>query len=227
MIVLDRLDKQYGKGAETCTVFHGLSLNLPSDRCLAILGAAGSGKSTFIRLLAGLEEPSAGSIERYARVSFPVGYARGLRYHLSARQNLAYAARLYGADVDEVVEFVEGIVGLGEAFDAPLRGLTTHQLASLRFAMAYAVPFDTYLFDNFVAAGTPEFRQKCIAMFEARAAECGMIVAVRDLRTARRFCDAALVLDGCGGTLFDSLDEGIRYLADRSPDDDARSSGTG
>ncbi|MBL6749551.1 MAG: ATP-binding cassette domain-containing protein [Nevskia sp.] len=215
MIVLDRVDKHYGSGAEACTVFQGLSLHLPSDRRLAVLGAAGCGKSTFIRLLAGLEEPSTGSIERHARVSFPVGYGRGLKYHLSARQNLAYAARIYGADVDEVVGFVEGIVGLGDAFDAPLRGLGGQQLASVRFAMAYAIPFDTYLFDNFIAAGTAEFREKCIAMFEARAAECGIIMAVRDLRTARRFCDAALVLDNGGGTLFDTLDEGIRFLAAR------------
>jgi capsular polysaccharide transport system ATP-binding protein len=215
VVILNSVDKCFRGVYGERRVFAGLSARLPTDRRLALLGAQGSGKSTLISLLAGLEEPSAGSIIRYARLSFPVGYSRGLKYYMSARQNASHAARIYEADIDEVVGFVEQVVDIGEEFDEPLRTLTAHQRAAFAFALAYAIPFDAYLLDGHIGSGDAEFRRKCFAMFEGRiAGGAGVILAVRDLRTARRYCDCGAVIRDGRLLVFDELEEAIAALQD-------------
>src|SRR5215469_7714258 len=102
MIVLRNLTKSFKTAAGTTIVFDGVDLELPVDRRLAVLGPRGSGKTTLIKMLAGMERPSGGGIERLASVSLPVGYSRGFLNTISARQNADFFARCFGADVDEV-----------------------------------------------------------------------------------------------------------------------------
>jgi capsular polysaccharide transport system ATP-binding protein len=199
-------------------LFQDLSLTLPGNRHLAILGPAGSGKSTLIKLLAGIEQPDRGTIRCHTRVSFPLGYGRGLKHQMSARHNLSHAARIYGARVEEVVDFVERVLDWGRDFDEPLRSLPPQQSACFRYAMSYAIPFDTYLIDGPVSIGSPAFRDKCQAMFEARAATSGMIMTARDVRTARRHCDlGALIHDG-GIVLYQDFEEAAAALLELEAD---------
>lgn len=206
MIRLQSLTYAYRKGA---AVVDGLTIDLPSDRRLAILGAQQSGKTTLVQLLSGLLSPSAGSIERHARLSFPAGYQRGFRMASTLGQNLTFAAKIYGADADEVIAFVAEVTGLGAMVDRPLRDLSVQDRMNTSFALAYALPFDTYLFDNTFSVGEPDFRAKCQAMFQARSRTAGVILATRFARTALQFCDCALVLDKGRATYFDTIAEGV------------------
>ncbi|WP_226015730.1 ATP-binding cassette domain-containing protein [Novosphingobium sp. FKTRR1] len=206
MIRLQSLTYAYRKGAP---VIDGLTVDLPSDRRLAILGAQQSGKTTLVQLLAGLITPGSGSIERLARLSFPAGYQRGFRMASTLGQNITFAAKIYGADADEVIGFVADVTGLGAMVDRPLRDLSVQDRMNTSFALTYALPFDTYLFDNTFTVGEPDFRAKCLAMFEARSRTSGMIVATKFARTASQFCDCALVLIKGHATYYDDVAQGV------------------
>lgn len=190
-------------------VFDGLTIDLPTNRRLALFGLPGSGKSTLIRLLAGLEPPDEGTIERFARLSFPVGYLRAMKAKLSPRQNLTFASRIYGADVDEIMEFVERVTEFGDLMDEPLVRLPVRERQSFACALSYAIPFDTYLIDGIFAGGSPEFRIKCQAMLEARAATRGLIFATSQKTIALKICDCGAVLHDGQITLYDDVREAV------------------
>lgn len=212
MISLIDLSKTIKTSSETRVIFDRVSLSLPTNRKIALLGGSGSGKTILLHLLAGLERPSSGRIERRARVSLPVGYARALKLTLSARQNAEFFAKCYRADVKEVVGFVQRISEMGSDFDQPLRDAPLKLRQQFAYTLSYAIPFDVYLIDSAPAAGVPQFREKCLAMFEERLRAAGVVFATSDLRMAQRYCDQALLIRNTKITLHGNVAEAVELL---------------
>ena len=207
MIRLDNLKYSYFRGK---TVFDGISIEVPSHHRMAVLGGPNSGKTTLIGLLSGVIDPTAGKIERFARLSYPAGYNRAFRTSNSVRQNIMFAAQIYDADPGEVVDFIGAVIGLSDELDRPLRDLPIPTRMVLAFALTYALPFDTYLFDNVIGPGDPATRDLWRQMYDARAATSGMILATRLPRMAEAYCDCALVLrHGADPVFCDDLRDGI------------------
>lgn len=210
MILFDNVSLSLSAGRIGVTVLDQASLRLPTDRHLVVLGQPGSGKTSLVRLLAGAILPDSGAIQRHARLSFPAGFSGGYKRDLSVRENIAHAAWLYGADGDEVVEFVARLAELGEALHMDFGELPPQLRLRLAYAVTYAIPFDTYLIDNRAAMGDPEFRARCEAVFEARTRDCGYILATSNARYARRMAQSVAVLHDGGLRLYDDADAGIR-----------------
>src|SRR5215213_9914933 len=115
MIILDDVTKTTGEGKKKQEVLAAVRVNLPTNCRIAVLGRRSRDKDVFMDLLAGLVLPDAGRIVRKAQVSFPAGHLGGFTNELTVRENVAYAARLYGADVDSVVDFVANVGEMGAA----------------------------------------------------------------------------------------------------------------
>jgi capsular polysaccharide transport system ATP-binding protein len=209
MIVFDNVTKTLTSGHIRTTVLNEATLSIPTDRRVAIIGHHGSGKTTLIQLIAGILTPTSGAIERHARVSFPVGYAAGFRSQLTMRQNLAHSARLYGADIDEVTAFVSAVTESEDVLDQPLGRLPQQMRLCFAYAVGYAIPFDVYLFDNLIAVGNADFRQKCFAMFEARSQSSGVLIATRDVRVAARHADMGAVISDGKIELYENVKDAI------------------
>jgi len=212
MIRLDNISYAYFRGEN---VIDQVSIDLPSHSRMAVLGGPESGKTTLIGLLSGVIDPTRGRIERFAHLSFPAGYNRAFRFANTVRQNLAFAAQLYGADPAEVVDFVCGIIDLNGRIDRPMRELPVGMRPVVAFALTYALPFDTYLFDNIIGPGDPATRDLWRQLFEARTAAAGAIVATRQPRVAEAYCDCALVLRrDSPPVFFENLREAIALFED-------------
>lgn len=209
MIIFDNVTKTLTSGHIRTTVLDEVTLRIPTDRRVAIIGHHGSGKTTLIQLIAGLLTPTSGSIERHARVSFPVGFAAGFRPQLTMRQNLAHTARLYGADIGEVTGFVAAVTETEDVLDQPLGRLPQQTRLCFAYAVGYAIPFDVYLFDNLIAVGNADFRQKCFAMFESRSQSAGVLIATRDVRVAARHADMGAVINEGKIELYENVKDAI------------------
>jgi capsular polysaccharide transport system ATP-binding protein len=191
MIRLDNVSFAYQRGRNE---LDRVTIELPSHRRMAILGGQETGKTTLIGLLAGVIDPTGGRIERLAHLSFPAGYNRAFRLANTVRQNVIFAARVYDADPGEVVDFICGILDLNDWIDRPMRDLPVQTRRSVAYALTYALPFDTYLFDNIIGPGDPATRDLWRVLYEARTATAGAVLATRQPRVAETYCDCALVL---------------------------------
>jgi len=209
MILLDNVGAVLSSGRLRTTVLDSVSVTLPTNDHLVILGREGSGKTTLIRLLAGTVMPTTGTIDRYARVSFPVGFTGGFKGKLSVRENIVHAAYLYDCDADEVLAFVTEVADFHEILRETYVDLPPQLRVKMAYAVSYAIPFETYLIDNRPIAGENEFREKIEYIFEQRMKESGFILLSSTSRHARKYARRVGILHNRQIVLFDDPDRGI------------------
>jgi heme exporter protein A len=136
-------------------VFAGLSFTLPPGGALLLVGANGAGKSSLLRLLAGLVPLAEGELlwQGADALADRVAHAARLRYlshqdalkpSLSARENLSFYARLWGGDVEAALD----AVGLAELAELPARVLSSGQKRRLALARLALAPAPLWLLDE-------------------------------------------------------------------------------
>lgn len=204
------------------TVLSSVSIKIPSNRRIALVGGSDRDKEILIDILAGAAMPSSGRVERRAEVSFPVGSLPGFSKEFSVRLNVAHVARLYGANVRQTVEIVETAFNIGAAFDKSYAQLSRDLRKPLAQIVAFALPFDVYALtdDRFQPpSAKPQRRQRgadhsaaCFALFQARLRTSGMIIPTNDSGFISEYCDAAMLLDRGRLRLFDDPNEAVRVL---------------
>lgn len=214
MIVLDGVSKSFRTDSGYRVVLDDVSITLPSDRHIGVLGRNGAGKSTLLRIISGAEAPDAGRIEKHVRVSWPLGFTGGFHLALTARENLRFVSRIYDTDVDDVTAFVYDFAELGDYFDMPIATLSSGMRARLAFGLSLAMRFDFYLVDELVSVGDHWFRAKAQQEFERIRAESGLLLVSHNPATIRRFCDTGLVLRHGRLIMFDAIEDAIDYYLD-------------
>lgn len=206
MIALDAVSKIYRtRQGGRRIVLDGVSAEFPDGCNVGVLGANGAGKSTLIRLLAGSEMPDRGRIRRDGRVSFPLGYGGTFHGALSGRENVAFVARVYGADLRQTIDYVADFAELGGYFDMPVKTYSAGMRARLAFGACLAIDFDTYLIDEVTEIGDERFRRKCALAFRERLQHSDIILVTHNIRTIRQYCERGAVLSNGELRLYDDV----------------------
>jgi capsular polysaccharide transport system ATP-binding protein len=212
MIIFEGVTKVAGAGQAKRNLLTAVQALLPSDRRIAVFARNEQDKKLFIDLLAGLVLPSAGRIVRKAQLSFPPGYLGGFTRGLSVRVNVAHVARIYGAHVETVVDFVSQVSGLGKEFNKLYGDLPNLKKRYLSDILAFSIPFDVYLLgEDVVRPGSARYNKEARALFEARCKTSGMFIASGDAAFAREFCDMGLVLNDGNLRLFRNVERAIAF----------------
>jgi len=212
MITLDRVSKVYRTRNGRKTVLDNVNVTFEPGHNFGILGVNGAGKSTLVRLLAGSEMPNFGVIRRHSRVSFPLGFGGTFHGALSGRENVAFIARIYGAGMRSVFEYVEAFSELGQYLYMPVNTYSAGMRARLAFATCLALDFDLYLIDEVTEVGDQRFRQKCAEAFHERMQRSDIILVTHNIHTLRQYCDRGAILANGELTLFDDIGTAIgRY----------------
>ena len=102
MLEFENVSKSYWTGMQRKVILDRVSFRVELGNSLGVLAPNGTGKTTLINMMAGLEKPDEGFIRRDARISFPLGFMGGVVSRVSAVENSRYIARLYGLDPDYV-----------------------------------------------------------------------------------------------------------------------------
>jgi len=178
---------------------------------LGILAPNGTGKTTLINMIAGLEKPDDGEIMRACRVSFPLGFMGGIVPRLSAMENSRFIARLYDLDPDYVEAFCRWLCGLEEYFDMPVGTYSQGMRARFSFALLLALDFDMYLIDEGMPTTTDvEFNKKAGSLLRERLERATVIIVSHQAETLEKFCRSAAVLKDGRFMMFDTLEEAKR-----------------
>ena len=209
MIQLDRVFKFYKTEGHVKIVLDHVSAVFQSGRSYGLLGVNGAGKSTTMRLMAGTELQNSGRIRRSVRVSWPLGFSGGFHPHMSARENIKFVARAYGADIRQVIAFVEDFSELGDYIDIPIKTYSSGMMARLAFGVSMAIEFDCYLIDEITAVGDARFQARCQTVFNRRRQNTDLIVVSHSMQTIKEYCDHGAVLVDGQMMMFDSVDRAI------------------
>ncbi|OYX62026.1 MAG: ATP-binding protein [Novosphingobium sp. 32-60-15] len=212
MIVGTNLRKVYRAGHGEKLVFDGLDFTIMPGQKVGLLGRNGAGKSTLIKLIGGVEMPTRGKIERHMSVSWPLGFGGGFQGSLSGYDNARFIARIYGKSYRDIRDFVEDFTELGRQLRMPVKTYSSGMRARLAFALSLVIEFDCYMIDEIILVGDQNFQRKCHhELFEKRA-DRALLVASHSVETIREYCDSALLLDACRGTMYTDVDAALeRY----------------
>ncbi len=185
--------------SETFKALDDVSFAVPAGTTFGIIGRNGSGKSTALKLIAGITKPTTGRVDVHGRVSALIELGAGFHPEISGRENVFINGIMLGLtkrDIqkrfDEIVEFAE----LTEFIDAPVKTYSSGMYMRLGFSVAIHVDPDVLLVDEVLAVGDEGFTHKCLDKFgEFKRRGKTILLVTHSLSLVERFCDEAVWLD--------------------------------
>lgn len=214
MLAFDRVTKFYRTKNIKKTILSDFSFQFPANRNLGIMGRNGAGKSTMMRLMAGIEPPDQGHVYRTSRVSWPLGFAGGFNGSMTGIENIRFVSRIYGQDTEEVIEYVTAFAELGPSLRLPIKTYSSGMKARLAFGLSMAIDFDVYLIDEITAVGDEDFKKKSKAVFQDKLARSQIFMISHSPNTIKQYCDCGLLLEGDQIRFFDAVDDLIAAYKD-------------
>jgi capsular polysaccharide transport system ATP-binding protein len=213
MILCEQVTKSYPMGHGRKQVLNGINLDIKRGEHIGFLGRNGAGKSTFIKLIGGVELPTSGKIRRQMSVSWPLGFAGGFQGSLTGYDNARFIARIYGHDYRDIRDFVEDFTELGPQLKMPVKTYSSGMRARLAFALSLAIEFDCYLIDEVIMVGDANFHQKCHRELFEKRGDRALVLASHSAETIREFCNRAMVLNQGLGTMYSDVSEALEVYA--------------
>jgi putative spermidine/putrescine transport system ATP-binding protein len=204
-LVLDGIAKSFG----TVAALHELSLTIPQGKFVCLLGPSGCGKTTLLRLIAGLDSPSAGRIRldgaditelpAHRRDFGMVFQSLALFPHLSVGENIAYPLRIRGASkADQTAEVARllDLVRLPGIADRPVSRLSGGQRQRVAIARALALKPKLFLLDEPLSALDAKLREAMQIELKLLQERLGIttIVVTHDQREAMTMADLVVVM---------------------------------
>src|SRR5712664_3138638 len=185
--------------SETFPALTDVSFTVPKGSTYGVIGRNGSGKSTALKLIAGITKPTSGTVRVDGRISALIELGAGFHPEISGRENVFINGIMLGLTkreiqrrFDEIVEFAE----LTDFIDAPVKTYSSGKYMRLGFAVAINVDPDVLLVDEVLAVGDEGFTHKCLDKFaEFRRHGKTILLVTHSLHLVERFCDEALWLD--------------------------------
>ena len=185
--------------SDTFPALTGVTFSVPKGSTCGVIGRNGSGKSTALKLVAGITKPTSGTVRVEGRISALIELGAGFHPEISGRENVFINGIMLGLTkreiqerFDEIVDFAE----LREFIDAPVKTYSSGMYMRLGFAVAIHVNPDVLLVDEVLAVGDEGFTHKCLDKFaEFRRRGKTILLVTHSLNLVERFCDEALWLD--------------------------------
>ncbi len=208
MIKFENVSKSYWTGKRRKVILDDASFTIPIGISLGIFAKNGTGKTTLINMMAGIEMQDSGRITRDCKVSFPLGPVGGMSPKLSTAENIRIIARMHGQDPDPVEAQCRYIADIEEYFDRPMSQYSTGMAARARYAMLLSLDYDIYLIDESLPTTTDvEFNRRASDMLSDKLRESTVIIVSHEESLVRQFCHQAAVLQDGDLHFFDTIEE--------------------
>jgi ABC-2 type transport system ATP-binding protein len=214
---LSFLHPERRQAVEEFWALKGVSLRVQDGEALGLIGRNGSGKSTFLKLIAGVHRPTSGRllVARGARISSMIELGVGFHPELTGRENVFLSASIHGltrVQIDRIYDSVVEYSGLEHFIDVPIKNYSSGMHMRLGFAIAANLDPDILLLDEIFAVGDADFQQRCIATLKRFMAAGKTIILVSHEPSAiRAICRRVCVLER-GELAFDGgLEAGLGF----------------
>jgi len=184
---------------EAFVALKDVTFSVARGSTVGVIGRNGSGKSTALKLVAGITKPSAGTVRVTGRISALIELGAGFHPEISGRENVFINGIMLGLSKREVEERFDDIVNfaeLREFIDAPVKTYSSGMYMRLGFAVAIHVDPEVLLVDEVLAVGDEAFTHKCLDKFgELHRRGKTVLIVTHSLGLVERLCDDAVWLD--------------------------------
>lgn len=214
MIQLNNVTKLFKTDGAKKYILKNVTFTIPQGVNLGILGRNGAGKSTFLRMLGGIDFPTSGKITSDKSFSWPMGLAGGFQPSMTGRQNVKFVCRIYGKNNDEIKETIESVKKfseLGDYFDMPIKTYSSGMRSRLSFGMSLAFDFDYLIIDETLSVGDQNFKKKAKDALIQKIQNSNILLVSHAMEDLRKLCDAGVVLDNGVLSYFEDINDAIAF----------------
>ncbi len=195
-----------------------INFTIRKGETLGIIGKNGSGKTTILKLLSGITEPSKGSINIKGRVTELLELGAGFHPEFTGRENIYLNGAILGLSRKEINQKMDSIISfadIGDFIDVQVKTYSSGMYLRLGFAIAAQVDPDILLIDEVLAVGDLAFQKKCFERIEELKKKGKTILFVsHDLNAVRKICDRTIWLNEGKIEIDDATEKAINfYLA--------------
>lgn len=205
MLELDKVSLNFraSKGSFDHGVHHVLdevSFKLYENETLGIIGRNGAGKTTMLRIMAGILAPTSGAVSMKAgKTSSLLSIGLGFQADLSGRDNAMLAAMFQGSTKKQALSYLEEIKefsDLGDSFEEPVKTYSSGMRSRLGFTTALLTHVDILLIDEVLSVGDAQFKQKAASAMKERIGGNQTVVFVSHSDSQiEELCDRAIWID--------------------------------
>lgn len=194
-----RRDRERALAPEEFWVLNDVSFDLRKGETLGIIGHNGAGKSTMLKHLSGIMEPTRGNIEVNGRLSALIEVGAGFHPDLTGRENVFLNGVILGMTRAEIKRKFEEIVefaGIEEFIDTPVKRYSSGMFARLGFSVAAHLEPDILVIDEVLSVGDFAFQRKGLEKMRAIAKSGATVIFVsHNLQAVAEFCQRGLLLE--------------------------------
>lgn len=185
----------------------GISFDVHRGETVGIVGTNGSGKSTILKIITGVLEPTEGSVSVKGKISALLELGAGFNQEYTGRKNIFLNGRMMGISKNEmkkreqdIIEFAE----IGDFIDQPVKTYSSGMFARLAFAVAINVEPDILIVDEALSVGDLFFQNKCFRKFdELKEKGVTIIFVSHDISSVRQMCSRVVWIEKGKQIIFD------------------------
>lgn len=177
-----------------------ISFDVHRGEVVGLVGTNGSGKSTMLKIIAGVLEPSEGGVKVHGNIAPLIELGAGFDPELSARENiylngalLGYTKEFIDANFDGIIEFAE----LKDFVDMPLKNFSSGMVARIAFAIATITEPDILIVDETLSVGDVFFQQKCERRIQhfIESGDVTVLFVSHSMEQVERICQRAVWIE--------------------------------
>ena len=178
-----------------------ISFDVHRGEVVGLVGTNGSGKSTMLKIIAGVLEPSEGEVKVHGNIAPLIELGAGFDPELTARENiylngalLGYTKEFIDASFDDIIEFAE----LKDFVDMPLKNFSSGMVARIAFAIATITEPDILIVDETLSVGDVFFQQKCERRIQhfIESGDVTVLFVSHSMEQVERICQRAVWIRG-------------------------------
>jgi lipopolysaccharide transport system ATP-binding protein len=183
---------------ETFWALRDLSLEIKKGEVVGVIGRNGAGKSTFLKVLSRITEPTSGRIDLYGRVGSLLEVGTGFHPELTGRENIYLNGQILGMRRKEIDRQFDAIVDFADVeqfLDTPVKRYSSGMYVRLAFAVAAHLSSEILIVDEVLAVGDAEFQKKCLGKMDdvARSGRTVLFVS-HNTAAISGLCTKAIIL---------------------------------
>ncbi len=199
----DRMKEAFGFGKKKIHKLHyalnGVSLNIYRGETVGIIGTNGSGKSTILKIITGVLNPTQGQVQVNGRISALLELGAGFNMEYNGIENVYLNGTMMGFSEKEIDEKLPGILefaDIGDYVYQPVKTYSSGMFVRLAFAVAINIDPEILIVDEALSVGDVFFQAKCYHKFEEFKEMGKTIVFVsHDLSSISKYCDRVFLLN--------------------------------